>query len=510
MRNKILSTTAILACCLLSWQAGHAQKKNDFEPTYPPLEYWDGETTFYTENARMSLDYVFVHKKVDAMAITNDLADREALAFKEGNRFTGDILLKEGVNELEVQAVKKKGKFKKSIRVFYNPYRTSGFAGQGGSAIRMYGTYRLTPELGNNDIIINRYNKKDVDLTFQVAGCQEGQLLVQVENDRNQPVPVKRVGPHLYTFTAQLTDYRSSFAVRAECDGDQVAQRRITVKVDEEIERRLDTAIIFAVSQHEKTARKLGWADLNYSEEDAEALKWILEKKFGFHATIIHDPTWEQMNEAMEGLRMRSWNKLDQLFIFFTGHGYKAPDGSGYLVPSNVGRSLKTLYPMVDLRNQIDNVGCNNVVLCIDACFASSFLERGRTDIPTRRSLDIHHLLSSDAPFRYFIGSAPSNREAPEQGVYNKEEDEADGKYRYAGKKFKVSAFMMSLMEAIEMGEDEFNGSPIPIWYVGRKVEEIYQPKKKVNGQKIYARTARFGTQQDKGFHFINKKVMLQ
>ena len=62
---------------------------------------------------------------------------------------------------------------------------------------------------------------------------------------------------------------------------------------------------------------------------------------------------------------------------------------------------------------------------------------------------------------------------------------------------------MKSLLEAIEMGEKEYRGGPVPIWYVGRKVEDLYAPKKPIKGQQVHARATRFGIQSDKGFHFI-------
>jgi hypothetical protein len=82
----------------------------------------------------------------------------------------------------------------------------------------------------------------------------------------------------------------------------------------------------------------------------------------------------------------------------------------------------------------------------------------------------------------------------------------ANGKYKFSSKKFKVSEFMMALLESIESGTDEYRDQPIPIWYVGRKVEELYHPKKPSKGRNFYARATRFGSQQDQGFHFIPKK----
>ena len=508
MRKKVYYPTIISVMCMLFLLEVTYAQRFDFSPNNPAKKFWQGET-YYTETPKFSLDFELDTKKIDAITVLNETVEREVLLFKEGDRFVGDIFLREGANDISVWATKKKGKFQQNIRVFFNPYKSSVSYNQGNCQIKPYGTYNLTPEVGSEDIVISRYSKSNFEVHFMVGCCDDDALNVIVENPKGQPVTTRKIAPNIFSFNATLFDYQNPFMIRAKCKGENIAQGKIVVKVDQEIENRLDTAIIFAISNHNKQARRLGWADLRYSQEDAEALKWTLENKYGFHVQIIADPTWEQMNESMQSLITKRWNKLDQLFIFFTGHGYKAPDGSGYLVPSNVGKSLKTLYKMEDLRSQIDQVGCNNISLNIDACFASTFLERGGADIPTRKGLDIHHLLSSDLPFRYFIGSAPSNRKA-EEGVVNKDAKEADGKYRYKGKKFKVSEFMMSFLEALEMGDDEFSGGPIPIWYVGRKVEEIYRPKKQIEGVHVYARTSRFGSQNDKGFHFINKKILLQ
>lgn len=269
-------------------------------------------------------------------------------------------------------------------------------------------------------------------------------------------------------------------------------------------EKREDVAVIFAVNKHSKKARKQGWVDLKYSIADAEALKWTLENQYGFKVTLVEDPTWEEINLHMEQLKYKNWNDLDQLLVYFTGHGYRSPEGKGYLVPSNAEASIKTFYEMEELREQINDIDCNNIVLGIDACFASSFLERGQTNISSRRGNSTHSQLSSDLPFRYFIGSAPSNREVPENGIFLKESEIA-GKFKSYKKKFKVTEFMMAFLESIAEVEKENKGDAIPIWEVGRKIEGKYKPKKKKSGDSGYARATRFGVQNDRGFHFFPK-----
>ena len=372
--------------------------------------------------------------------------------------------------------------------------------------IRLYGNYNITPQVDSDDIIITTYDKKSFDLRFLVSCCNDGERTVAVEDPKQQLITAKETEKGLYAFPVKLFSMDNLYTIRIKCGKKTLGEKRVIVRVDQNSMNRNDVAVIFAVGKHTKEARNAGWEDLKYSIEDAKALKWTLEKKFGFKVKLITDPTWEEIDEAMVQLRRKNWNPLDQLFVYFTGHGHMA-NGKGYFIPSNAGASVKTYYKMEDLRGYIDEIRCNNVVLGIDACFASTFLERGSQNISysanQSSSTEIQSLLSSDAPFRYFIGSAPSNREVEETGIFLKESAKAKGKYKYSKKKFKVSEFMMSMLEAIEAGDKEFKGRPIPVWYVGRKVEELYKPKKKITGQYLYARATRFGSQQDKGFHFL-------
>ena len=504
---------ALIIPCLAT-----AQKK-DFEAQTPELRYWDGASTYYTENGTLLIDFTLTderYKKVEEIVMSNITTAQSATFPVLDGRCAGELFLLEGVNVISLSSGKKKAGFEQRIRVFYNPYKELAPASNRAEgisdacAIRLHGAYTLAPQVGSSDVIISRFNKSAFPIQFMVSCCDERSIEIFVENPRRQAVPLQRLGGNRYSFDAALSGFQNFFTVRAQCEGKLIAEETFLVRVDQEISTRLDTAVIFAVSEHSREARRAGWTDLKYSLEDAQALKWALENKFGFKVSIVENPTWEDINEAMLQLQFKEWGRIDQLFLFFTGHGHQAADGTGYLIPSNAGESVKTYYKMEDLRNQIDRIDCNNITLGIDACFASTFLERGGSDIPTKKSSDLHGLLSADQPFRYFIGSAPSNRKVSEN-QYLKESESAGERYSYLRKKFRVSEFMMSLLEAIEECESESGGAPVPVWDVGRRVEELYQPNaRKAKNEKYYARATRFGSQSDKGFHFIGKNFLLQ
>lgn len=508
MKNYALLPSVLLLCVAFVSHPVFAQK-NAFLPTNPGMKYWQEGETVYTEDYRFRLNFKLSHKKVEQITIENAATGLSSDIIRDASFvFSGDVYLEEGVNEIDIYASKKKSKFKKKLRIFYNPYKASDLVGSSGGLVKLHGSYKLSPELGSDDIVISRMSRKAVEVSFLVNACDGENLSVSIEDPNKQMIKARKLGNNVYSFNAKLYGYHNAFVVRARCRSEDIGSQRIVLKVDREIERRKDTAIIFAVTKHEK-GKKLGWSELKYSMEDATALKWTLENKYGFGVKIIENPTWETINNTMLGLKTHKWNKLDQLMIYFTGHGHIS-QGKGYLIPSNAGNSIKTYYEMELLREQIDEIDCKNIMLGIDACFASTFLERGGKDIPKRKGQDLHQLLSSDLPFRYFVGSAPSNKEVPSKGIYLKDSKLADGKYRMLGKKFRVSEFMMAFLESIQMGEVEYGGQPVPSWYVGRKVEELYRPKELVPGQLTYARASRFGSQNDKGFHFINKNRLVQ
>lgn len=363
--------------------------------------------------------------------------------------------------------------------------------------IQLSGNYNITPVKGSDAIVITTDNKKSLDIRFMLSCCEAKNLDITVEDPMSQSLKAELVETNIFGFTAKLSGPENEFIISAKCKKNKVVEQKIIIRVQEIPIDREDYAVIFAVSKHYKKASKQGWVDLKYSLEDALALQNVLEKKYGFKVRLYTDPTWEEMNTAMQDLIDRDWDVHDQLMIFYTGHGHKGPDGGGYLVPSNVDESIKTYYKMEDLRDQVDQITCNNIVVGIDACFASSYLERGGKDLAVR---------GEGVPFKYFIGSSPSNREVPEKGIVIKDPKAHTDSYKFGGKKFQVSDFMMVLLESMEMGEKEYRGSSVPVWYVGRKVEELYRPKNPGKGENIYARATRYGSQNDQGFHFSTKK----
>jgi Caspase domain len=150
-----------------------------------------------------------------------------------------------------------------------------------------------------------------------------------------------------------------------------------------------DYAIFFAVNNYDK------YPDLTNPIKDAEQIATELQKNFGFTAEVVKNPNYAQIKAKLEEYKHNFAVNKDgkfptdgQLFIFFSGHGelsYKI----GYFAPSDADnqniQQTGLLYSF--LRNFIDDIHCNHILIAIDACFSGSFDERlsMRTDREFKR-----------------------------------------------------------------------------------------------------------------------------
>jgi len=75
---------------------------------------------------------------------------------------------------------------------------------------------------------------------------------------------------------------------------------------------RRDYAIMFATNDYEH------WPDLVNPIPDAETLKGVLEKDYGFEVKIVSNPTREQVLSELRAAHERTFGPADQLLIFFS------------------------------------------------------------------------------------------------------------------------------------------------------------------------------------------------
>jgi hypothetical protein len=136
---------------------------------------------------------------------------------------------------------------------------------------------------------------------------------------------------------------------------------------------RKDYALIFATDQYDN------WKPLVNPIYDARTIAGSLEKTYGFKTDVVENATREQVFLKLREYAEKKFNPLDQLFIFFAGHGfYDDVLREGFVVPREAlpddpGRTSYIRHS--ELRSSINNNPCEHIFLVMDVCFGGTFDE---------------------------------------------------------------------------------------------------------------------------------------
>jgi hypothetical protein len=136
---------------------------------------------------------------------------------------------------------------------------------------------------------------------------------------------------------------------------------------------RNDYALIFATDQYDN------WNDLVNPVFDSRAISEELKKSYGFQTDIVENATQDDILRKLREYAEKKYKPLDQLFIFFAGHGtYDQTFGEGFVVTkeSIVNDEGKTSYLSHNrLRSIINNIPSEHIFLVMDVCFGGTFDE---------------------------------------------------------------------------------------------------------------------------------------
>jgi hypothetical protein len=155
---------------------------------------------------------------------------------------------------------------------------------------------------------------------------------------------------------------------------------------------RKDFALIFATDKYDN------WKALVNPIFDAGTIANDLQKTYGFNVEIVENPNQSQVLDKLREYAEKKYGDLDQLFVFFAGHGfYDETFKEGFVVtreslPDDPGRNSYLRHSV--LRSTINNNPCPHIFLVMDVCFGGTF-----DDTSGARALD-------DEPYR-----APSQSE---------------------------------------------------------------------------------------------------
>ncbi|MDL5051558.1 caspase family protein [Oscillatoria amoena NRMC-F 0135] len=135
--------------------------------------------------------------------------------------------------------------------------------------------------------------------------------------------------------------------------------------------QRTDYALIIVTDKYEN------WPKLTNPVFDGRTIGRELESAFGFKVDIVENPSQDQIWAKLREYAEKKYMPLDQLFIFIAGHGhFDDTFKEGYLVvkESMVNDAGNATYISHNrLRNNINNIPCEHILLTMDVCFGGTF-----------------------------------------------------------------------------------------------------------------------------------------
>lgn len=134
---------------------------------------------------------------------------------------------------------------------------------------------------------------------------------------------------------------------------------------------RTDYALIFATDQYDH------WSDLVNPVFDSKTIGEELKRTYGYKVEVIENASQSDVLKKIRDYAEKKYKPLDQLFIFFAGHGtYDQTFGEGFVVTkeSQANDEAKTTYLSHNrLRSIVNNIPCDHIFLAMDVCFGGTF-----------------------------------------------------------------------------------------------------------------------------------------
>jgi len=134
---------------------------------------------------------------------------------------------------------------------------------------------------------------------------------------------------------------------------------------------RTDYAILFTTNDYDN------WPDLINPVNDGRMIADELRKNYGYKVEVMEGGTQDQILKKLREYAEKKYKPLDQVFIFFAGHGqFDQTFGEGFVVTkeSKVNDEAKTTYLSHNrLRSIVNNIPCEHIFLAMDVCFGGTF-----------------------------------------------------------------------------------------------------------------------------------------
>ncbi|MBX2941097.1 MAG: caspase family protein [Cyclobacteriaceae bacterium] len=199
--------------------------------------------------------------------------------------------------------------------------------------------------------------------------ASRGMLNVQPEEDQRHNAVIEK--------NITLMDGNNVIEIVAENeDGTKTVSHRTirigaTALADAAKLDRTDYAILFATNDYDN------WPDLVNPVNDTRMIAKELRENFGYKVEIVEGGSQSEILTKLREYAEKKYKPLDQLFIFFAGHGqYDETFGEGFVVTkeSLTNDVAKTTYLSHNrLRSIINNIPCEHIFLAMDVCFGGTF-----------------------------------------------------------------------------------------------------------------------------------------
>ena len=134
---------------------------------------------------------------------------------------------------------------------------------------------------------------------------------------------------------------------------------------------RTDYAVLFVTNDYDH------WPDLINPINDGRMIADELRKNYGYKVEVMEGGTQSQILKKLREYADKKYKPLDQVFIFFAGHGqFDQTFGEGFVVTkeSQANDDAKTTYLSHNrLRSIVNNIPCEHIFLAMDVCFGGTF-----------------------------------------------------------------------------------------------------------------------------------------
>jgi hypothetical protein len=134
---------------------------------------------------------------------------------------------------------------------------------------------------------------------------------------------------------------------------------------------RTDYAILFTTNDYDH------WPDLINPVNDGRMVAEELKKNYKFKVEVMEGGSQSDILKKLREYAEKKYKPLDQLFIFFAGHGqFDQTFGEGFVVTkeSLANDEAKTTYLSHNrLRSIVNNIPCEHILLAMDVCFGGTF-----------------------------------------------------------------------------------------------------------------------------------------